>query len=229
MRILFIGFCCSIAILLFRINSVSGSEVHYPLRVGTTGDYPPFTEQLADGSYQGTDIVAAKALATTLNTTVVFVPTTWATWINDLNSGQFDVAMGGINITPIRKRQVLFSHPYKHDGKVAIAKCSRIEQYAKASQINQPQTRLISNPGGTNEQLARQRFPKATLIIHPNNLTVFDALEKGQADVMVTDASEAYFQAKQRPSLCVGKYYFTHSQHAYAVAQVNKPLFAVHQ
>ena len=99
------------------------------LRVGTTGDYPPFTERITDGSYRGRDIEAANALAATLHTSVVFVPTTWGTWVNDLNADRFDIAMGGINITPQRKRQVLFSHSYKRDGKVPIAKCGRIQQY----------------------------------------------------------------------------------------------------
>jgi cyclohexadienyl dehydratase len=194
------------------------------LLVGTTGDYPPFTERLADDSYQGTDITAAKALAATLHASVVFVPTTWATWVTDLNADRFDIAMGGINVTPQRKREVLFSTSYKRDGKIPITKCSRIQQYSKASQINHHHTRLITNLGGTNEQLAHQRFPKATLVIYPNNLTVFEALEGNAADVMVTDASEAHFQAMQRPSLCVGKHYFTHSQHAYAVARTNPSL-----
>ena len=47
------------------------------LRVGTTGDYTPFSLKQPDGSYQGADIEMAHDLGETLGVKVVFVPSVW--------------------------------------------------------------------------------------------------------------------------------------------------------
>jgi cyclohexadienyl dehydratase len=45
------------------------------LRVGTTGDYRPFSFRLADGNYEGADIDMARDLAARLEVGLDFVPT----------------------------------------------------------------------------------------------------------------------------------------------------------
>ncbi|MGA2487077.1 MAG: transporter substrate-binding domain-containing protein, partial [Roseiarcus sp.] len=45
------------------------------LRVGATGDYPPFAVRGADGAYSGLDIDAAQALGAALGVKVEFVAT----------------------------------------------------------------------------------------------------------------------------------------------------------
>ena len=47
------------------------------LRVGTTGDYKPFTFREEDGAYRGADIEMAKRLADRLGVKLEIVPTVW--------------------------------------------------------------------------------------------------------------------------------------------------------
>ena len=61
--------------------------------------------------------------------------------------------------------------------------------------------RVIANPGGTNEQFARREFSRAQLAIHADNLSVFDEIVAGRADVMITDQVEARLRARQH-GLC---------------------------
>src|SRR5262245_2529839 len=53
------------------------------LRVGTTGDYTPFSLLQPDGSYAGADIDMAHDLAETIGVRVVFVPTVWVDLLDD--------------------------------------------------------------------------------------------------------------------------------------------------
>jgi cyclohexadienyl dehydratase len=46
------------------------------LRIGLTGDYPPYALRDTDGSLTGADVVMAQALAKELGVTLKIVPTT---------------------------------------------------------------------------------------------------------------------------------------------------------
>ena len=47
-----------------------------------------------------------------------------------------------------------------------------------------------ADPGGTNERFDRAGLRAADIIVYPDNLAIFDRLADGDADVMITDASE---------------------------------------
>jgi len=174
------------------------------LRVGTTGDYPPFSQyDPTTNTYTGSDIDLAQALGKQLHRPVVFVLTTWPTLSQDMQSGRFNVALSGISITQARKRIAPFSKPYLKDGKVPLVRCADRQRFRTLSQIDQPGVRVIENPGGTNEAFARKRLRRATLMIHNDNHTVFEAVRQHQADVMFTDSAEAHWQAQQHLDLCV--------------------------
>ena len=172
------------------------------LRVGTSGDYAPFT--LRDPSthdLSGFDIEQARALAAALGVSVTFVETTWATLAADLAADRFDIAMGGVSRTADRAATGAFSLPYVHDGKTPIARCADVSRYETIAQIDRPETRVVVNPGGTNERFARSHFTAAQIRIVPDNRLVFDEIAAGHADVMVTDASETRLQARRHPGV----------------------------
>jgi cyclohexadienyl dehydratase len=81
-------------------------------------------------------------------------------------------------------------------------RCADVDKYQTVAQIDQPSTRVIVNPGGTNERFAKQFFTHANLTVYPDNVTIFKEILAGRADVMVTDASETRLQQKLNPGLC---------------------------
>jgi cyclohexadienyl dehydratase len=183
------------------LDSILAAHV---LRVGTTGDYRPFTTlDKASGGYSGFDIDLARSLGQAVGATVEFVPTTWGTLARDLQDGAFDIAMGGVSVTLDRQKIGFFSAPYLREGKTPIARCADQDKYQTLADIDQPGVRVIVNPGGTNERFDRAHLHAANTILYPDNLTIFDELAKGDADVMITDASETRFQQKLHPNaLC---------------------------
>jgi cyclohexadienyl dehydratase len=172
------------------------------LRVGTTCDYRPFTElDKGTGEYSGFDIDMARASAKALGVPVEFKPTTWAGLANGLAKADFDIAMGGVSVTLDRQKAGFFSIPYLRDGKTPIARCADQGKYETLAEIDRPGVRVIVNPGGTNERFDRARLHAADIVTYPDNLTIFDQLADGAADVMITDASETRFQAKLHPGV----------------------------
>lgn len=188
------------------------------LRIGTTGDYKPFSYQGADGTLTGADIQMGKDLAAKLGVKPDFVVTTWKTLLEDFKAGKFDIALGGITVNPDRAAVGDFSVPNVSDGKRPIARCADKDKYATLEAIDQPSTRLVVNPGGTNERFAREKLPKATLAVWPDNKTIFDQIAADKADVMVTDGVEVDLQSKLHPGvLCPAPVAapFTHFENAF--------------
>ena len=81
------------------------------LRVGTTGDYTPFSLKQPGGSYQGADIDMAHDLAERLGVGIEFISTVWVDLLDHFLAGHFDIAMGGVTVTVERAEKAFFSVP----------------------------------------------------------------------------------------------------------------------
>jgi cyclohexadienyl dehydratase len=171
------------------------------LRVGTTGDYTPFSLKRPDGSYAGADIEMAHDLAERLGVRPRFVPTVWVELLDDFLADRFDIAMGGVTVTPARAEKAFFSVPTFIDGKRPLVRREFADRFTSIAAIDEPGVRVIANPGSANEAFARANFQRASVIIHHDNKSVFDELVAGRADVMVTDGLEADHQAALHPEL----------------------------
>ena len=171
------------------------------LAVCTTGDYKPYTFLRPDGQYEGIDIELAQSLAQSLGVKVQWVPTTWKTLMPDMVAGKCDIGVGGISVTLERQKKAFFSSTLDIDGKVPLVRCEDQARYQTVEQINQSSVRVIEPQGGTNEAFVHAYLPNANLAFHDNK-TIFQALLDKQADVMITDASEALYQQKRMPGLC---------------------------
>jgi cyclohexadienyl dehydratase len=172
------------------------------LRVCTPGDYKPFSFQRAPGEFEGLDIDLMGTMATALNAKPQFVKTTWANLLPDFVAGKCDIAVGGISVSLERQKQAYFSTPYMVNGKTPNTRCEKVAKYQTIEAIDQPSVRVIANPGGSNERFAKTKLPHAKLIMHTENLTIFDEIIQGKADVFVTEAAEAIVQSKAHPELC---------------------------
>ena len=172
------------------------------LRVGMTGDYLPFTYlDKATSKFRGFDVDMAEALGKALGVKVGYVQTAWPRLMQDFDADKFDIAMGGISITPDRQQHGIFSAPIMRDGKTPIARCADKGKYETIADIDKPGTRVIVNPGGTNERFARANIKSAEIKTYSDNVTIFDEIAKGNADLMMTDSSETRYQQKLHPGV----------------------------
>ncbi|HIG60898.1 MAG TPA: transporter substrate-binding domain-containing protein [Gammaproteobacteria bacterium] len=172
------------------------------LRVGTTGDYAPFSESRVAGQYNGIDIDLIHDLANTLEVEVVLVATSWPSLLSDLSNNAFDIAMSGISRTLQRQQHGFLSKPYHTGGKTPIIRCSDQARIKSLSDIDQKGVRIIVNPGGTNERYVDAHIKLAEKVLFADNRTIFEEIVQGRADVMITDAIEVTLQTNRQQGLC---------------------------
>ena len=171
------------------------------LRVCTPGDYKPFSLQRPDGGFEGLDIDLVQSAAKALGVEVVMVKTAWPSLMKDFLE-KCDVAVGGISVTTDRQKTAFFTNAYMVNGKAPITKCENVAKFQTVADIDKPNVTVIENPGGSNERFARANFKQAKIVIFPDNVTIFDEILKGNADVMISESVETIVQQKLRPGLC---------------------------
>lgn len=184
--------------------TVERIEQRGTLLVGTTGDYRPLSfREPETGEYWGFAIELAEAMAKQMGVAVEFVPTSWPTLTADVQAEPqlFDMAMGGITITETRCATMLMSEGYLANGKTILCRTEDTVRFRSLEDIDRPEVRVMVNPGGLNEQFARQHLTHATLIVHPNNEEIPSLIAEGEADVMITEITEAPYYVQTDPRL----------------------------
>ena len=184
-------------------GKVAEIEERGKLLVGTTGDYRPLSfYETATGDYWGFGIDLAKEIASTLGVGVEFVKTSWPTLTADVlaEPQAFDLAMGGITITDTRRETMLMSEGYLGNGKTILCRASDADRYHSLADLDKPEVRVMVNPGGLNEKFANENLTHATIIVHQRNEEIPSLIAKGDADVMITEITEApyYVQTDSR-------------------------------
>ena len=88
------------------------------------------------------------------------------------------------------------------------------DKYTSLEAINQPEVRVMENPGGLNEKFARENLPDASLTIHDVNQEIPGLVASGEADVMITEIMEAGYYVGQDDRLAAPLIYepFTHGE-----------------
>ena len=168
------------------------------LKVGTTGDYQPMSYLDPDtGEYVGFDNELTKDLAGEMGVEIQYVETSWPTLMEDTLAGKFDLAICGITVNDARKEQALMSDGYIVNGKTILCRAEDADKYTSLEAINRPEVRVMVNPGGLNEQFARENLPDVTLIIHDVNQEIPGLVASGEADIMITEIMEAGYYVGQ--------------------------------
>ena len=185
--------------------------------VATTGDYRPLSFcEPETGKYWGFGIEMAEAIATRLNVVVEFVPTSWPTLTADVlaEPQRFDFAIGGITITDSRRETMLMSDGYLANGKTILCRTEEADRFQSLADIDRPEVRVMVNPGGLNEKFALENLPNATIIVHQKNEEIPLLVAQGEADVMITEITEApyYVQTDTRLAAPLLNTPFTHGQ-----------------
>ena len=179
----------ALALLSGCLGRSAQTPAPVPLRVGTSGDYAPFSVVGGGGQFSGLDIEIAKAYARDRGLPISWVPFRWGELTRDLEAGRFDVAMSGITVRPERSLVGSFSVPVLNSGAVVLIRASA--DPAGAGLLQRPGLTMAVNAGGHLERVAHQLFPRANLKPIANNAAVRQALLAGEVEAALTDTLEA--------------------------------------
>jgi cyclohexadienyl dehydratase len=170
------------------------------LRVCTPGDYRPFSLAKPDGSYEGLDIDLVQSAAKALGVQVEMVKTSWPRLMDDF-AEKCDIGVGGISVSTERAKRAGFSTAYMVNGKAPITRCENVARFQTVADLNKPNITVITNPGGSNERFVRANLPQAKVVVYNDNVTIFDEIVKGHADVMISESVETIVQQKLHPGV----------------------------
>ncbi len=158
------------------------------LRVGTSGDYAPFSI-LHDDQRSGFDIEIALEMARSLHRPVQWVPFDWPELEARVKEDAFQVAMSGITWQPER---------------AVVGTMTRAVASGGPCLLGDPRAEVIGvNRGGVLEGWARQTLSDRRLVLVDDNLSLPSLLTSGRVGAIVTDSFElASFRRQGWDSHC---------------------------
>ena len=160
------------------------------LRVGTTGDYAPFSVTQAD-TLAGFDIDLATRLAHDLGARLQQVRVQWPDLASSFENDRVDLVMSGVSIRPERALIGRYSRPYALSGAVALIRSEDRTRFPDRQALDRQGVRIAVNRGGYLEPLARKLFVHATIEPVADNRSLPDRVLRGAADAALTDDLEA--------------------------------------
>ena len=106
------------------------------------------------------------------------------------------------------------SDGYLANGKTILCRTADADRYQSLSDIDKPEVRVMVNPGGLNEKFANENLPHATIIVYQKNEEIPNQVAEGNADVMITEITEAPWYVQNDPRLAAPllKAPFTHGE-----------------
>ena len=162
------------------------------LTVGSNWTFKPF-EFVDNGEPAGFDIELMNEIASRLGVEPEYVDVPFDTLFDRLSTGDFDVIISAITITPEREEMIAFTDPYfAADQALAAAKNSKLAGLADLVDKD------VAVEGGTTSlDYARKELPKAARIVEfPSTEASFAAVQTGQVDAVLTDLPVAAEQVK---------------------------------
>ncbi|WP_426414913.1 substrate-binding periplasmic protein [Aestuariirhabdus sp. LZHN29] len=184
---------CLLALLLIAPMALHAAS----LRIGTSGQYPPFSQD-HQGELEGLDIELAQQLATFLGQEIEFRVLPFSDLIPALRNDSIDLIMSGMSITPARSRQVLFTSPITQTGQVAIIHQRNIGMLGEPWQLTRDGRRIGVKRGTTGEELVLNEFPSAIVMSFDTIDKALAVLTAGELDYVIHDAQTSWMISQNR-------------------------------
>ena len=183
-----------------KLNKILSSG---ELKVGTTGDWDPMTmKDPATNKYKGFDIDVMNELAKDMGVKVTFVPTEWKTIVSGITSGRYDIST---SVTKTAKRAEVagFTSTYYKYGTVPLVLKKNLKKFSTWDSLNKDGVKIATTLGTSQEQKAKEFFPKSTLKSVEAPARDFQEVLAGRADGNITSSTEANKLVIKYPQLAI--------------------------
>jgi len=175
-------------------NITQGNSTHLQkiiekgeLVLGTSGTMTPMTRSINSGKDAvGFDIDLAKAMAATMNVTLVVKVIEFEKLIPALQNGDVDVVISNMTITPKRNTQVAFVGPYLSSGKCLVTKEATLAT-AKKEELNSASHKIVVLKGTTTEAFLKFALPNVEGISVASQDVAVSMVRDGKVSAMMSE------------------------------------------
>ncbi|AMO48751.1 Arginine ABC transporter, periplasmic arginine-binding protein ArtI [Enterobacter sp. FY-07] len=154
------------------------------IRFATEASYPPFESTDANNKIVGFDVDLANALCKEIDATCTFTNQAFDSLIPSLKFRRFDAVMAGMDITPEREKQVLFTTPYYDNSALFVG------QQGKFTSIDQLKGKRVGVQNGTTHQkFINDKHPEITTVPYDSYQNARLDLQNGRIDAVFGDTA----------------------------------------
>jgi len=168
-------------------NTLSNIIKNGEIRIGMTGNQPPYSMKAKNGRLMGYEVDLAKILAESMGVKLTMVELPFSELMSALQNGKVDAIMSGITITPERNLKALFAGPYTLSGKSILTKSKVLAEISEAEEANLKMYKITCLKGSTSENFVRTFMPETEVIPVANYDAGVDMVLNDQADALVAD------------------------------------------
>lgn len=166
------------------------------LRFATEASYPPFESIDANNKIVGFDVDLADALCKEMDATCTFTNQAFDSLIPGLKFRRFDVVMAGMDITPEREKQVLFTKPYYDNSALFVSQKGKVADIAalKGQKVG------VQN-GTTHQKFITDKHPEITVVPYDSYQNAKLDLQSGRINSVFGDTAVVTEWLKDNPNL----------------------------
>ncbi len=184
------------AVLISTIIFSACEKSKNTINVATSSAYPPF-EYKENGELKGFDIDLAHLIGKKLKKTIHFQDMSFDSIIFSIKTGNADMAIATIAITPQREKECSFSLPYHFEKMATIFKKDH-----PLKTIKDMEGKKIACQQGTTMYLwVKRNLPSCTLHIFNMPVQLVEALKANFIDGVLIDEAQAKEFCKRNPDL----------------------------
>lgn len=183
-------------------DAPKGDDASKAIVVGLDDEYPPMGFKDENNEIVGFDVDLAKEAAKRLGRPVEFKGIDWASKEAELKSGRVDILWNGLDITPERQENMLFSAPYMDNRQIVFVRHSD-----EPSPVTE-EAGLAGLTVGTQAASTAEDYFAATpeltgklkeLKTYGDYISAFMDLENGRLDAIVCDEIVGRYYMSKHP------------------------------
>jgi polar amino acid transport system substrate-binding protein len=184
--------CVIVYLSVFPGQSVAGPVIerirtNQELVLGTPGDFPPFSVISELGDLIGFDVSLARELAKSMGVNLRIERLPFSELISTLKSGQVDMIMSGLSVTPKRNMDIAFVGPYGNSGQAFIGQKEIIESLGEPKDLNRADLKIGALQDTTAELTLKALMPQAEPVLTKSLDEVLIKLLRGEIDGLISD------------------------------------------
>lgn len=173
-----------------KADTKQASKTQKVLKVGTEPSFAPFEFQKKDSKeFTGFDMDLIRAIGQKMNMKVEIANMGFDALIPGLKSGNIDIAVAGMSITPERQKAVDFSEPYYVSGLVVVVN----KDNNAVKSIEDLKNKKIAVQIGTTGATRAAKVPGAKVTSFNANSEVFMELKNKGVDAVIIDLPVAAY------------------------------------